>query len=133
MTPPHGSGHSGDGRAGPDRAPLVALLTEQRDGVLVQLSDLSADLAGLIAAGESVATDDEHDPEGTTIAFERAQLASLIETAQARAAELGEAIARAASGDYGLCQSCGQPIGAERLAARPEATACITCATRRGR
>ncbi|MDQ1644927.1 MAG: hypothetical protein QOJ50_1111, partial [Cryptosporangiaceae bacterium] len=59
---------------GPDRAALVALLTEQRDGVLVQLSDLSADLAGLIAAGESVATDDEHDPEGTTIAFERAQL-----------------------------------------------------------
>lgn len=30
-------------------------------------------------------------------------------------------------GSYGMCESCGRPIGEERLAAVPEATRCITC------
>lgn len=30
-------------------------------------------------------------------------------------------------GDHGVCESCGQTIGEERLAAVPEATRCITC------
>jgi DnaK suppressor protein len=30
-------------------------------------------------------------------------------------------------GAYGVCESCGGPIGAERLAAVPEATRCIAC------
>ena len=30
-------------------------------------------------------------------------------------------------GSYGVCESCGGPIGEERLAAVPEATRCISC------
>ena len=30
-------------------------------------------------------------------------------------------------GSYGMCESCGGPIGEERLAAVPEATRCISC------
>ena len=30
-------------------------------------------------------------------------------------------------GTYGMCESCGRPIGDERLAAVPEATRCISC------
>ena len=40
------------------------------------------------------------------------------------------ALARAEAGDYGVCDSCGQPIAAERLAARPQARSCLTCASR---
>ena len=30
-------------------------------------------------------------------------------------------------GTYGSCESCGQPIGNERLAAVPDATRCLPC------
>jgi DnaK suppressor protein len=34
---------------------------------------------------------------------------------------------RRAHGAYGLCEDCGKEIGAERLAALPSATRCISC------
>jgi DnaK suppressor protein len=77
-----------------------------------------------------VATDDEHDPEGTTIAFERAQVSALLDRARQRVVELDEALARLDDGSYGRCVGCGRPIAPERLEARPAARACIDCATR---
>ena len=38
------------------------------------------------------------------------------------------ALQRIASGDYGSCAQCGQPIGEQRLLALPEANTCIQCA-----
>jgi len=35
------------------------------------------------------------------------------------------------AGTFGICASCGEPIGAERLLARPAATLCIRCASAR--
>lgn len=43
---------------------------------------------------------------------------------------LRHALARFEDGSYGLCEECGQPIGASRLLARPEARLCIACQTR---
>lgn len=43
---------------------------------------------------------------------------------------LRQALARLDDGSYGLCEECGQPIGASRLLARPEARLCIDCQTR---
>jgi DnaK suppressor protein len=43
---------------------------------------------------------------------------------------LRHALAKFEDGSYGLCEECGQPIGASRLLARPEARLCITCQTR---
>ena len=51
-------------------------------------------------------------------------------------AERAEALAQVAAldrlraGDYGVCTRCGQPIGVDRLAARPAALTCIRCAAR---
>lgn len=42
-------------------------------------------------------TDDEHDPEGTTIAFERAQVRSLLDQAKTDRAALQDATARLAT------------------------------------
>lgn len=44
--------------------------------------------------------------------------------------QLRQALARFEDGTYGLCEECGQPIGASRLLARPEARLCIDCQTR---
>jgi DnaK suppressor protein len=111
-----------------ERAELRDALLAQRGSARQQIADLTADLNGIIESATSVATDDEHDPEGTTIAFERAQLASLLSAAHARIAELDAALARLGAGNYGRCDQCGGEISAERLAARPAAHDCITCA-----
>ena len=72
--------------------------------------------------------DDEHDPEGATIGFERAQVASLLEVARSRLVELDRARERLADGTYGTCRHCGGPIEIERLTAHPTAPSCVACA-----
>jgi DnaK suppressor protein len=55
------------------------------------------------------------------------------EAADHHAAEvqvLRHALAKFEDGSYGLCENCGQAIGASRLLARPEARLCIACQTR---
>ena len=76
--------------------------------------------------------DDEHDPEGSTVAFERAQIAALLREARASLGELDRASARLEAGRYWACEGCGGPIAGERLAARPATTTCIGCAGRPG-
>jgi RNA polymerase-binding transcription factor DksA len=56
----------------------------------------------------------------------------LLEQARARLADLDQAIRRIEAGTYGRCEDCGQPITADRLAARPAARTCIGCAARPG-
>jgi DnaK suppressor protein len=92
---------------------------------------LEREFAGLAEAASAAGTDDEHDPEGATLAFERQHAAALLEGAREQVAAIDAALERLADGRYGVCDRCGQPIGAERLAARPAATTCIRCAGRR--
>jgi RNA polymerase-binding transcription factor DksA len=103
-------------------------LDAERLETLDRIAALSREFDGIVESSAGVATDDEHDPEGATIAFERAQLAALIDQAQGHLAELDEALDRLRQGSYGRCERCGRPIAAERLAARPAARTCITCA-----
>jgi DnaK suppressor protein len=44
--------------------------------------------------------------------------------------KIEEAIARIDSGEYGVCESCGEQISLKRLEARPVTTLCIDCKTR---
>ena len=44
-----------------------------------------------------------------------------------RLAQIDQALARIASGKYGICDNCGNPIAPERLEAMPHATMCINC------
>lgn len=106
----------------------VVALTAEREQTVAQIETLQADLADIMAASELVATDDEHDPEGATIAFERARVDALLRQARSRLKAIDHAEQRAAAGQYGVCERCGQPITAERLEARPTATLCMACA-----
>jgi RNA polymerase-binding transcription factor DksA len=93
-----------------------------------QIDSLERDFESFVAAAELVATDDEHDPEGHTIAFERQQVAALLRDARSRLTQLEHALARLEDGTYGRCEGCGEPISEERLAALPGAARCIGCA-----
>ena len=83
----------------------------------------------MVAASRDTNADDEHDPEGATIAFERSQVDALVRQARHHLAEIEVAERRVADGTYGTCETCGAPIGAARLEARPTARVCIACAT----
>lgn len=109
-------------------AEIRAALDAERAATLDRMAALRRDFDGIVDSSALVATDDEHDPEGATIAFERAQLAALLDQAQQHLADLDHALARLSAGRYGRCERCGQPIAPARLAARPAARTCIRCA-----
>jgi DnaK suppressor protein len=95
------------------------------------IAALAGDLDAVVRASADANADDEHDPEGSTVAFERAQLAALLAAAHADLAEIDSALGRLDDGTYGRCEQCGAAIAAERLLARPAARQCFTCASRR--
>jgi len=103
-------------------------LDEERAATVAQIDALTREFDEVVAASRASNADDEHDPEGATIAFERQQVVALLEQARARLADVEAALARRTAGSYGICESCGRPISAERLAARPAARTCIDCA-----
>ena len=106
----------------------LSRLQAQRRMLLQRLAQLTEDVHEMVEATRWANTDDEHDPEGATIAFERAQLLALARQARAHLAEVDAALARVAAETYGVCERCGLPIAADRLQARPVARLCIGCA-----
>ncbi len=108
-----------------------ALLAAERAAAARRVAALERDLAAIIEAASQANGDDEHDPEGATIAFERQHTAALLDQARDQVCHIDAALGRLNAGSYGRCGSCGQPIGADRLAARPTTTRCITCASSR--
>ena len=108
-------------------------LEEQVRRAREQVAALEREFAGLAEAASAAGTDDEHDPEGATLAFERQHAAALLEAAREQVAAFDAALERLAEGRYGICDRCGRPIGEDRLAARPAARTCIECAGGRRR
>jgi RNA polymerase-binding transcription factor DksA len=105
------------------------LLEAERQLALGRLAALTGDFNEVVAASRDSNADDEHDPEGATIAFERSQVAALVLQVQGHLAEVEAAIQRLEDGTYGICERCGQPIAKARLEARPAASTCIRCAS----
>jgi DnaK suppressor protein len=93
-----------------------------------RLAALQREYGGIVESADQSGTDDEHDPEGATLAFERQHLAALIDQARDQLTEIDAALGRLAGGSYGRCERCGQPIRAGRLEARPTARTCVGCA-----
>ena len=106
-------------------------LVSERVAAAGRIASLERDITGIVESAQAGATDDEHDAEGATIAFERAQAMAMLEETRLQVDVLDKALARVEDGSYGVCEVCGQDIAPERLAARPAATRCITCASRR--
>lgn len=113
-----------------DVEPARDRLEADRDDTIRRLANLTGDYDAVVAASLDTNADDEHDPEGATIAFERSQLGALVRQAQSHVAEIDAALARVDAGTYGACQGCGADIGVDRLEARPVARMCIACANR---
>ena len=89
------------------------------------LTQLERQRSGVVEASLESNADDEHDPEGATIGFERAQLDATIASTSEQIARLRSALERIDAGTYGVCEVCGQPIPEARLEVRPDATRCV--------
>jgi RNA polymerase-binding transcription factor DksA len=119
----------------PDHDPEFARsrLNTDRDQVLGRITELEREFGAIVASASegSAGGDDEHDPEGATIAFERQHVAALIGQARAHLTAIDAALRKVASGTYEICDICGNPIGTERLIARPASLTCVRCAAKR--
>lgn len=112
---------------------LRAALEAERAEASVRLDGLERELASALEIAAEGTADDEHDPEGSTTAFERAQVVAVLEQVRDRLRALDDALDRLEEPGFGTCADCGRPIAPERLAARPWATTCVECAARGGR
>lgn len=107
---------------------MRARLVADRAEAVARLAGLDASFDDIVESARDSNLDDEHDPEGNTIAAERSMVSSLARSTRAQLVELDAALARLDAGCYGSCQRCAKPIGPGRLEARPSTSVCIDCA-----
>lgn len=116
------------GRPMSQRGDLEEVIAVERERASARVEALTRQFDAIVESSAIAPPDDEHDPEGSTVAFERAQVAALLTSARSRLAELEQAQQRLVGGRYGSCERCGQPIPVDRLLARPTAQTCVACA-----
>jgi DnaK suppressor protein len=109
------------------RAELEAEVARLRADVARAAHDIAEGLNGSVRD----AGDDEADAGSK--AFEREQELALTQNARDLLDQGERALGRIDAGTYGVCESCGQPIGKARLQAFPQAGLCVTCKQRQER
>jgi DnaK suppressor protein len=100
------------------------------------LESLKQDLTRLLAdTSEAADPVDLDEPIGRLSrmdAMQQQQMqAANRQAATRKRQQVSAALGRLAAGEYGDCQSCGEPIGYPRLSASPEAPFCLDCQSRR--
>jgi DnaK suppressor protein len=116
-----------------EHAAVEGLLAAERERTAANAAGLAGELESIVEASAQANLDDEHDPEGATVGYERARVASLLAEARSRLAQLAEAEERLRSSAFGTCERCRRPIALERLLAHPVAVTCVACEGARGR
>ncbi|HVE76690.1 MAG TPA: TraR/DksA C4-type zinc finger protein [Actinomycetota bacterium] len=76
-------------------------------------------------AALDVSSVDQHPADLGTETFERTKDLAILETMDMQLQDITHAFKRIDDGTYGTCESCGEPIGEERLKAMPAARFCI--------
>jgi len=104
------------------------VLESERKSALDRVHTLKTELAWLAGDSEDANGDDEHDPEGSTLAFERARVAGLLADAETNLKQLDSALTKLTTGNYGMCEGCRGAIPRDRLEALPATRSCFDCA-----
>ncbi|WKX69821.1 TraR/DksA C4-type zinc finger protein [Streptomyces sp. XD-27] len=108
-----------------------AELNQDAERLRGEIRASEAAVAGLMRDSGDGAGDDQADTGAKNITREH-ELA-LAGSARERLLQTERALARLDAGTYGLCESCGRPIGKARMQAFPRATLCVECKQRQER
>ncbi len=112
-----------------DDRDVAAALADERASTRDRAAGLRRQIDHIVAEARLSPPDDEHDPDGATVGFERAQLSHLLRDAERHLVAIDAAVTRLAAGDGDRCVGCGGSIGSERRRARPVSDRCVRCAT----
>jgi DnaK suppressor protein len=107
-----------------DTHAIARALEERRRELQDELASLTAvprDPMTAVSFGKRIG-------DGTTEAVERLNNVGTANSIAVTLADVERALEKLGDGTYGICDSCGEPIGEERLEAIPSATLCISCA-----
>ena len=106
-------------------------LNTDRERLRLELNLAEHEVHDLMRDAGDGAGNDPADVGSAT--FERDHEMSLANNAREMLAQTERALGRIEDGSYGVCESCGQPIGKLRVMAFPRATLCLSCKQREER
>jgi len=100
------------------------------DGIRARLLHLKAELQNRVSTIHEHARDPlEQDSAEQAAQLGNVAVVSALETeAVLELGDIEAALQRLDAGSYGVCVSCGEPVGDGRLKVRPAATQCRDCA-----
>jgi DnaK suppressor protein len=106
------------------QADLRAFLEEEQVSLRQQLAELGyGDNRGLAY--------DQNFADSSQVTAERGEAEALAKSLKETLTDVEHALVKLESGNYGVCESCGQAIAPARLEAKPAARTCINCASKR--
>src|ERR1700743_2622504 len=106
-------------------------LEKEATALRAELGDSQAQIAARLGDAATEAGDDEADASSKL--FEREHELALSNNTRELLEQTEHALARIEAGTYGVCESCGKPIGKARRQAFPRATLCVACKQRQER
>ena len=115
----------------PELAELRIELEKEAAALRAELGEVQAHISAHISDMAAEAGDDEADASSKL--FEREHELALSNNTRELLEQTEHALDRIEAGTYGVCESCGKPIGKARLQAFPRATLCVACKQRQER
>jgi DnaK suppressor protein len=116
----------------------AAEITKLRGELETEIDELRSEIAKAeteIAErmGDAVADAGDDPADAGAKTYAREHELALTHNAKELLSQNERALARISDGSYGVCESCGEPIGKARLQAFPRATLCVKCKQREER
>jgi RNA polymerase-binding protein DksA len=110
---------------------VVKELKEHQDRLTTIVGQSEQELAGLMRDAGDGAGQDQADVGATS--FERDHELTVLAKERETLEQIKRALSHIDDGTFGVCDSCGNPIGKNRLMAVPHATLCMSCKQREER
>lgn len=106
-------------------------LEEERDRLQQLIEEYERELeVARLTESSSDRSPDPGNAEASSMKLEYAKELSIEQNTLDLLSKVENALRRVASGDYGLCERCGNAIPVERLDALPYTTLCVSCASK---